>query len=387
MSGPILKTNDLRVGYGEKTIVDAITLAVRGGQILTLIGPNGAGKSTILKTLLRQLPAMSGAVWLDGQDLRGLSHLELARTSAAVLTERPRPELMRCADVVAAGRYPHTGRLGLLSEEDRRIVRETMALVGVEDIAEQDFDRISDGQRQRVMLARAICQEPKLLILDEPTSFLDIRNKLEFLTLLRELVRQRRIAVVMSMHELDLAQTFSDLVACVKDGRIECVGTPEEIFTSAHIRELYDVTHGSFDPRSGAMVPKGVPGVPVAFVIGGGGRGVPVYRRLWRLGIPFAAGVLQENDLDTPTAQALAAAIVTERAFEPIGETAAAAAKEALLRCRAVLCPLEHFGSMNRKNERLRDLAAERGLLLPTDVSDAELLQLTLDKCQSCDPK
>ena len=387
MNGPILKTKDLRVGYGDRAVVDAITLAVRGGQILSLIGPNGAGKSTILKTLLRQLPAMSGAVWLDGQDLRGLSHLELARTSAAVLTERPRPELMRCADVVAAGRYPHTGRLGLLSEEDRRIVRETMALVGVTDIAEQDFDRISDGQRQRIMLARAICQEPKLLILDEPTSFLDIRNKLEFLTLLRDLVRRRRLAVVMSMHELDLAQTFSDLVACVRGGRIERVGTPEEIFTAEQIRALYDVAHGSFDPRSGAMVPKGVSGAPVVFVIGGGGSGVPVYRRLWRLGVPFAAGVLQENDLDTPTAQALAAAIVTERAFESIGETAAASARDALLRCRAVLCPLERFGSMNRENERLRELAAERGLLLPTDVSDAELLQLTLDKCQFCDPK
>ena len=383
MRDAILRTENLRVGYGERIVVDGVSLTVRGGQILSLIGPNGAGKSTILKTLLRQLPALAGTVRLDGRDLRQLSHLELARTSAAVLTERARPELMRCADVVAAGRYPHTGRLGLLSEQDRQIVRETMALVGVGEIAAQDFDRISDGQRQRVMLARAICQEPKLLILDEPTSFLDIRNKLEFLTLLRRLVLERQIAVVMSMHELDLAQTFSDLVACVTDGRIDRVGTPEEIFTSDGIRQLYDVAHGSFDPLSGAMLPQGKPEPPRVFVIGGGGSGVPVYRRLWRLGVPFAAGVLQENDLDYPAARALAAAVVSERPFEPVGAERLSEAMALLQTCRAVLCPLESYGSMNDRNRQLRDEAEARKLLLPTDVPDAELRRLALDNPRS----
>lgn len=368
MSDQILRTDALRVGYGEKTVVEALDLRAEGGRIMTLIGPNGAGKSTILKTIIRQLAPLGGAVWLSGRELARLSQTDLARESAAVLTERPRPELMTCRDVISVGRYPHTGRLGVLTEADRAVVRDTIRLVGLEDVAEQDFDRISDGQRQRVMLARALCQEPKLLVLDEPTSYLDIRSKLEFLHLLRELVRERQLAVVMSLHELDLAQRFSDQIVCIRDGRADRVGTPEEIFAGDYIERLYGVAHGSFDPLFGVMEPAARPGPPEIFVIGGGGSGVPAYRRLWRMGVSFAAGVLHENDLDYPAARALASAVITERAFEPIGEACLSAASELLLTCRTVLCPLQTFGPGNEANRRLRALAAEHHLLQPADA-------------------
>lgn len=363
MNHEILRTERLSVGYGDKTVVENVSLLAAAGQILTLIGPNGAGKSTILKTLIRQLAPLGGAVWISGREARSFSQMELARASAAVLTGRPRPELMRCVDVVSAGRYPYTGRLGVLSDQDRAAVRETMRIVGVADIAGQDFDRISDGQRQRVMLARAICQEPKLLVLDEPTSFLDIRSKLEFLHLLRRLVRERQLAVVMSMHELDLAQKFSDTVACVKDGRIDRAGTPEEIFTGDYIRALYGVEHGSYDALFGSAEPEGSRGAPQVFVIGGGGSGIPVYRRLQRMGVPFAAGVLHENDLDLPVARALACAVIVERAFEPVSPAREAEAMDLLRQCRAVLCPLDRFGTMNRANRTLRDWADAQGKL------------------------
>ena len=368
MSAELLRTDRLRVGYGAKTVVEDVSLLACPGQILTLIGPNGAGKSTILKTLMRQLSPLGGAIFLSGKTLETFPQAQLAKVSAAVFTGRPRPELMRCVDVVSAGRYPYTGRLGILSERDHEVIRETMRLVGIADIAAEDFDRISDGQRQRVLLARAICQEPKLLILDEPTSFLDIRNKLEFLHLLRQLVREKQISVVMSMHELDLAQKFSDQVACVKDGKIDRIGTPEEIFAGNYIGVLYGVEHGSFEPLFGSAEPEGNGAAPEVFVIGGGGSGIPVYRRLQRMGIPFAVGVLHENDLDLPAARALASRVIIEQAFAPISREKQAEAMGQLLQCRYTLCPLENFGPMNSANAALRDQAEARNLLVTIDA-------------------
>ena len=362
MSEALLFAEGLSVGYDGRSVVRDIALRAEPGRILCLIGPNGAGKSTVLKTLLRQLPPTGGAVWLDGRALDAYRGRELARVSAAVLTGRPEPELMRCEELVAAGRYPYTGRLGVLAEEDRRIVRESMEKVGVAALAGEDFTRISDGQRQRVLLARALCQQPRLLVMDEPTSFLDIRHKLEFLHLLRALVRGQGLAVVMSMHELELAQRFSDTLACLRDGRVDRIGTPEEIFSGDYIGRLYGIDRGSYDGLAGTAEPMRAEGPPRVFVIGGGGSGVPVYRRLQRMGLPFAAGVLPENDLDVPTARALAAVLLTDSANEPVSAQAVDAALAVLTGCERVICTAA-FGSVNRENRRLAEEAEARGLL------------------------
>ena len=235
MKEPILFAEHLNVGYKGEIVIGDIRLEAVPGQILTLIGPNGAGKSTILKTITRQLDPIGGVITLEGKDLKTLKEREIAKSVAAVLTGRPTPELMTCWDVVSSGRYPYTGRLGILSQHDREKTEEAMALVRVESLRERDFNQISDGQRQRVLLARAICQEPRVLIMDEPTSFLDIKHKLDFLTLLRELVHSKDLAVILSLHELDLAQRYSDRILCVRDGRVDRVGTPEEVFSEGYI--------------------------------------------------------------------------------------------------------------------------------------------------------
>ena len=362
----LLYTDKLSVGYGDRTVVSDIALSAEPGQILCLIGPNGAGKSTLLKTLLRLLPPAAGAVYLEGKELRTYSERELARRSAAMLTGRPEPELMKSAEVVAAGRYPYTGRLGILSEEDRRVVRKSMEKVGVSELADTDFTHLSDGQRQRVLLARALCQEPRLLILDEPTSFLDIRHKLDFLQLLRELVRERQLAVVMSMHELELAQRFADRLLCIRDGRVDRAGSPEEIFSGGYIERLYGLARGSYDALAGTAEAGRMEGAPQVFVIGGGGSGIPVYRLLQRLGIPFAAGVLPENDLDTPTAKALGVQVITDRANEPVSAARADEALKVLASCEYAVCTTG-FGSVNRENRRLLEYAGKRGMLRGMD--------------------
>ena len=360
---PTLSTEGLSVGYGRTAVVDGIRIRVEAGEILCLIGPNGAGKSTILKTLIRQLQPMGGTVLLENTPLPDMKERELARKSAAVLTGRIAPELMTCEEVVAMGRYPYTGMLGILSDADREKVNEMIRIVGVEEIREKDFDCISDGQRQRVMLARALCQEPKLLVMDEPTSFLDIRNKLEFLSILRRLVRERELAVVMSLHELDLAQKFCDRIVCVGDGKVRAVGTPEEIFSGDVIRELYAVNHGSYDCLLGTLEPERNSAPPRAFVIGGGGDGIPIYRRLHREGIPFASGVLPENDLDLPVAKALASVVITDRANEPVSAERAEEALAVLKTCETVICTVDQFGTVNRENQRLLEYAEKHGLL------------------------
>ena len=348
-----LQTDALAVGYSREIIVDELTFSVSAGEICTLIGPNGAGKSTVLKTIAAQLPAVSGKIALCGDDLTAMREKDVAKRLSVLLTQKITAERMTCGDVAETGRYPYTGTLGILTAEDKRIVRDAMELVGAAHLYETNFRQISDGQRQCVMLARAIAQQPKIMLLDEPTSFLDIGHKLHILSLLRRLARERQFAVIQSLHELDLAQKFSDTVICIYQSKAERIGTPEEIFSGEYISALYGIENGTYDPRYGTAEPAPVTGEPEVFVIGGGGMGIPVYRRLHRMGIPFAAGILHENDLEYPVANALASIVITEKAFEPIGTETVRKALSVINQCKKVICSVTDFGEINRANKTL----------------------------------
>ena len=246
MSG-YLETKNLSVGYHGKPLIEDVSLCVQRGKIVTLIGPNGSGKSTILKTITRHLAPLAGAVELDGREISRWKTAEFARNLAVMLTDRPRTELLTCRDVVSSGRYPYTGRLGVLRDEDKKIVEQSLSQVDALAFADAPFSAVSDGQRQRILLARALCQQPQLIVLDEPTSFLDIRYKLELLSVLKRMVRENDLAVLLSLHELDLARRISDTVICVAGDRIDRIGTPEEIFTSDYIAQLYHLERGKYD--------------------------------------------------------------------------------------------------------------------------------------------
>lgn len=353
MSDAVLTAKGITAGYGKKAVVSGLHIEVCSGEILTLIGSNGAGKSTVLKTIASQLPVIEGKIFIGGKDISDMSSHEIAKVLSVCLTDRITAEKMTCEDVVSTGRYPYTGRLGILSAEDRGIVHEAMELTGVSALADRDIRFISDGQRQTVMLARAIAQQPRVLILDEPTSFLDINNKLRLLSILKELARNRGIAVIQTLHELDLAQRFSDRILCIRNGRADMTGTPEEVFSGDNISRLYGMDCGTFVPLFGTAEAPAVQGTPKVFVIGGGGSGIPVYRRLQRQGIPFAAGVIHENDLDYPVARSLAAELVTEKAFEPVSEESVQRALAIMEKCDEVICCPDSFGTMNDGNKRL----------------------------------
>ena len=245
------QTQDLAIGYGKTPLLQNIGIGVQRGQILALIGPNGAGKSTLLRTLAGQLAPMGGAVLLDGTPLSGYTGTARARKLALMLPHTRRTELTTCFDVAAAGRYPYTGRLGILSEQDRMQVRDALHLVQADELADRDFTKISDGQRQRVLLARAVCQQPEIILLDEPTSFLDIKGKIELLTILRQLAQEKQVAVIVSLHELELAQKIADTVVCVSPQGVSGVMTPKDAFAAENIRTLYRLTKEQYEALYG----------------------------------------------------------------------------------------------------------------------------------------
>lgn len=334
-------TEGLSVGYHGTPLIKNIDICLKKGEILTLIGPNGAGKTTILKSIIKQLELIAGTVYLDGSNMAELSGKELSKKMSVVLTERVRPEMMTCEDVVATGRYPYTGKFGVLSDRDHQIVKEAMELVHIGELKDRDFTKTSDGQKQRVMLARAICQEPDIIVLDEPTSFLDIRHKLEFLSIIQDMSRKKNLSVIMSLHELELAQRISHKIACVKGDRVDRFGSPEEIFTPGYIPKLYGMTVGAYDELSGNLELEPAHGEPEVLVLCGCGTGTAVFRRLQRAGVPFAAGILWENDLDYPSARALASQVVSVKPFCRIGQEAMDRVKELIGSCREVICTVE----------------------------------------------
>ncbi len=356
-------TEGLTVGYDGKPLIRDIKFRLKRGEILTLIGPNGAGKTTILKSIIRQLSLIAGVVCLDGQDLAGMSRHELSTKLSVVLTDRLRTELMTCAEVVATGRYPYTGRFGILSENDRSVVHESMERVHILDLADRDFAQISDGQRQRVMLARALCQEPEILVLDEPTSFLDIRYKLEFLSTLQELTRSRDLTVILSLHELDLAARLSDQIACVHGETISHFGPPQEIFTDGRIRELYGMTAGTWNDLSGSAELPAPEGEPRVFVLGGCGSATPLYRCLQRKDVPFSTGILWKNDLDYPTAAALASEVFSLPPFAPMDPEQVRQAKDRIDRSDAVCCPKDLIKYREPTLQELEHYAEKKGTL------------------------
>lgn len=250
----VLEARHLDVGYDGVTVVKDVNLSVAPGQVVTLIGPNGAGKSTILKTVTGHVKALAGQVVLAGEDLSKLTGNQRSRRLSVLLTDRLRSELLTCADVVEAGRYPYTGSLGILTAADKEKVHEAMVLTKVWDLRNQDFMQLSDGQQQRVMLARAICQEPDVLVLDEPTNHLDVRYQIELLGILRQLARDKGVGILMTVHELMLARRASDWLVCVKAGSVVAQGTPEEVFVPSVIDDLFDLEPGTYDVATGDVV-------------------------------------------------------------------------------------------------------------------------------------
>lgn len=250
---PVLQVRGLSVGYrASRTrceVLSGIELAVHTKELMCVLGPNGIGKSTLLRTLVGLQPALSGEITLSGARLAAITQPELARRVGVVLTERVVIDSLRARRVVELGRYAHSGWWGTLGDADRRAVEWAIQCVGASHLMDRDFSQLSDGERQRVMIARALAQQPSLLVLDEPTAFLDVTSRAELWGLLRRLTSQRQLAVIASTHDLDLALRTADTICLVGTDGVTTVGTPAALIESGAIAATFSSANVRFDSR------------------------------------------------------------------------------------------------------------------------------------------
>ncbi len=375
----LLAFHQLAVGYDSRAVLSGLTQTVAAGQFVALLGPNGAGKTTLLRTLAGLLPPLAGEVSLGGRALAGLTPAEIARTLAVVLTERHAPAMLSALDLVYLGRTPHTGFLGRIGPQDRERAAWALELVGAGDLARRPMDQLSDGERQKVMLARALAQEPRVILLDEPTLHLDVKHRLEVMTILRRLCRQQGIAVVASLHDVDLALRLADVVGLVGRGGISAWGAPEKELTAASLAALYGLEQARFSPHLGVMELTAEPGREPVFVVCGGGSGAGLLRALAKQGFALKTGVLHEHDLDCLVAQSLGAQMVTQAPFQPLAEEAFRLACRAMAGCLAVVDSGFPLGDENRGNLNLLRQAAATGLPVLSLRSPEELARMLGD--------
>lgn len=255
-----LAAESLTLAYGERMVVDALDLEVPPGAVTAIVGANGCGKSTLLRALARLLPVRSGRVVLDGADIRSRPSKEVARTLGLLPQSPVAPEGIAVADLVGRGRHPHQRALARWSAKDYAVVADALTATGTADLADRAVDELSGGQRQRVWIAMALAQETDILLLDEPTTFLDVAHQVEVLDLLRDLNHDRGTTIVMVLHDMNMAARYADHLVALSGGRIVAAGEPAAILTSEMIREVFDLDCRVIeDPVSGTplVLPRG----------------------------------------------------------------------------------------------------------------------------------
>ncbi len=236
---PSLSAEHLSISYGDINIVQDLNLNIPKGKITTIIGPNGCGKSTILKAMARILHPKSGTIYLDGKAIDKQPSKEIAK-KMAILPQTPEaPSGLTVSELVTYGRFPHQSGFGRVTTEDKKIVDWSLEVTGMIQYKNRPVDALSGGQRQRVWIAMALAQQTDLILLDEPTTYLDLAHQLEVLELLQTLNREQGRTIVMVLHDLNHAARFADYIVAMRSGKIVCEGTPEEVITSDVLKEVF----------------------------------------------------------------------------------------------------------------------------------------------------
>jgi len=254
----VLQTLDLAIGYRaprqQPTVVaDRLNLALDAGELVALIGPNGVGKSTLLRTLAGLQAPLAGQALLNGDDLHRLSARQLAQRLSMVLTGRVEAGLLSAYELVALGRHPYTDWTGRLTAHDEAVVRWAIETVGAVPLAGRSFGQLSDGERQKILIARALAQEPELMLLDEPTAYLDLPRRVEMLGLLRELAHTTGRAILLSIHDLDLALRSADRIWLLAGDGMMHVGAPEDLVLSGAFADVFRSEGVQFDAHTGSF--------------------------------------------------------------------------------------------------------------------------------------
>ena len=250
-----LSVEGVTLGYSERTVVEDVDLDVAPGRITCIVGANACGKSTLLRAMARLLRPRAGQVVLDGRDLHAMPTKQVARTLGLLPQSPIAPEGIVVADLVARGRHPHQGVLARWTSADEEAVAEALRLTDTASLADRCVDELSGGQRQRVWIAMALAQQTDLLLLDEPTTFLDVSHQVDVLDLLTDLNRQRGTTIVMVLHDLNLAARYADHLVAVRAGRLHAAGDPAEVLTVEVVRDVFGMESQVVeDPVSGKPI-------------------------------------------------------------------------------------------------------------------------------------
>ncbi len=247
-----VELHHLTLGYGSRVLVAEASVGFGWGELTALIGRNGTGKSTLLRTIAALAKPQSGRITIQGEDINSLSRKEIAARIAFVSTEDVRVQNLHVWDVVSLGRAPYTNWVGRLTQEDEEVVRRSLALVGMSGFEEASMDSLSDGERQRVMIARALAQDTPIILLDEPTAFLDLPNKYEVCLLLKKLAHREGKCIIFSTHDLSIAIEICDTIAMIEGGKFHH-GTAEMLIGSGQMQQLFDSTQIEFDAERGGV--------------------------------------------------------------------------------------------------------------------------------------
>ncbi len=365
-----LAIGDIDCYYGSTKILENIEFAVKSGEFLGILGPNGSGKTTLLKSISRILEPKKGAILIDASNIYDMKTVDVAKQLAVVPQTTPVTFDFTALEVVLMGRNPHMARFAVESKEDLAIAKNSMQLTNTWHLAKRPVTELSGGERQRVIIARALTQEPKILLLDEPTTHLDISNQLEIMDLIKQLCKTKKLLIVAVFHDFNLAARYCDSVILLKDGKIVAVGKSEDTLTSENVKKVFSVdTIVKKHPITGYLHVIPIPR-PLnqrqkslsVHLISGCGTGSPVMKLLTDEGYFVSAGVLNLLDTDQETARLLNIPTTNEAPFSPITEEAHKANLMMIRKAKVVVVTPTQFGDGNLRNLDAAETALEEGI-------------------------
>ncbi|MCX7920277.1 MAG: heme ABC transporter ATP-binding protein [bacterium] len=367
---PLIQVEKITFAYGRTAILSDITFAVEPGEILGIIGPNGSGKTTLLRLLTGILQAQSGTILISGKEIALWTRNELAKRIAVVPQDTFVPFNYTVREIVLMGRTPHLRLLQFESSKDVAILNQAMALTDTLEVSERYFDALSGGEKQRALIARALVQEPTILLLDEPTAHLDLNHQIEILDLVKRLNVEENLTVIFVTHDINLAAGYCHRLILLFDGTIFCSGSPQEVITEENIRQVYGTNVVvSEHPLTGvpqvnllswSPFERYEPKTTKVHVIGGGGASASLLRRLAIEGYPVTVGVLNIGDTDELVANSLHLEVVREQPFSPISDQAMNRCRNLIDRTDCVILARIMVGNGNLANLALALYAAEQ---------------------------
>jgi iron complex transport system ATP-binding protein len=366
----VLAIDGIDCSYGSVNVLKDVNFAVNSGEFLGILGPNGSGKTTLLRSISRVLQPRKGVILIDKKDIYGMKSVDVAKQLAVVPQSTPVTFDFTALEVVLMGRNPHMPRFKMESKEDVAIARNSMELTRTWEFADRPVTELSGGERQRVIIARALTQEPKILLLDEPTTHLDISNQLEIMDLIKNLCETKKLLIVAVFHDFNLAARYCDSIILLKDGNIVAVGKSEKTLTSENIRKVFNVdTIVKKHPVTGFfhVIPISRPlnqqqKTLSIHLISGCGTGSPVMKILKDEGYFVTAGVLNLLDTDHEAAQLLNIPTVSEAPFSPITEEAHTANLKMISKAKVLVITPTQFGEGNLRNLEAAETALKEGI-------------------------